>query len=159
MPILSLNLFSAERKHSAFQFVYYGVRAMVLLFFLVVFGQGYAQEPKETLHSIYFGGGSWYIDQEQAVDLNELISSIPNLEYYEISITSHTDNIGSKEMNDYLSRMRSESVIQLMKKLGVNPEAIKYKDFGEENPVFDNNTYQGQLRNRRVDILFTPIQF
>lgn len=119
----------------------------------------YAQEPKEVLQSIYFRGGSWYIDQAQASDLDKLLGNIPNLEYYDISITSHTDNIGSKEMNDYLSRMRSSSVIQLLKKLGVNPESIKYKDFGEDNPVFDNDTYEGQLRNRRVDILFTPIQF
>lgn len=133
----------------------------ILLLVLVVFGSSsvYGQEPKEILQSIYFGGGSWYIDQEQASDLNELINSIHNLPYYDVNITSHTDNIGSKEMNDYLSRMRSESVIQLLKRLGVTPEAIKYKDFGEDSPVYDNSTYQGQLRNRRVDILFTPIQF
>ena len=118
-----------------------------------------AQETKEQLHNIYFGGGSWYIDNEQANELKELVNSIKNLDYYEISITSHTDNIGGKEFNAYLSRMRSESVMRLLRKIGVNPESMKYEDYGEDNPIFDNSTMMGKLKNRRVDILFTPIQF
>lgn len=118
-----------------------------------------SQEPKEILHSIYFGGGSWYIDGEQAADLKKVVQSIKNLPYYEITVTSHTDNIGGKEFNAYLSRMRSEAAMQLLEKFGVNPETVKYLDFGEEAPVFDNSTFEGKLRNRRVDIRFKPIQF
>ncbi|SOE20679.1 OmpA family protein [Spirosomataceae bacterium TFI 002] len=118
-----------------------------------------AQDPKEILQSIYFGGGSWYIGGEQAGDLKEIVNSIKNLPYYEITVTSHTDNIGGKEFNAYLSRMRSEAAMRLLERFGVNPETVKYKDFGEEAPVFDNSTITGKLRNRRVDILFKPIQF
>lgn len=131
-----------------------------LIFFILHLSLSvFSQEPKEILHSIYFGGGSWYIDGEQAGDLKELVKSIKNLPYYEITVTSHTDNIGGKEMNDYLSRMRSEAAMRLLEKYGVNPETVKYIDFGEDAPVFDNETWEGKLRNRRVDILFKPIQF
>jgi outer membrane protein OmpA-like peptidoglycan-associated protein len=131
---------------------------LLILLFLSSFCS-LSQEPEELIYSIYFGGGSWYIDNEHALELKNFVQSIKNLSYYDISISSHTDNIGGKEFNAYLSRMRSESTIRLLQKIGVNPEAIKYIDYGEEAPVFDNDTWEGKLRNRRVDIKFTPIQF
>ncbi|WP_341226081.1 OmpA family protein [uncultured Arcticibacterium sp.] len=135
------------------------MRLIILFYFLLVSGGSFAQEPKEILRSIYFGGGSWYIDAEQKQSLEELIQSIPNLEYYEIKITSHTDNIGGREFNEYLSRMRSSSVIQQLIDFKVPQEIIRYKDFASDAPVFDNTTNEGRMRNRRVDILFTPIPF
>jgi outer membrane protein OmpA-like peptidoglycan-associated protein len=130
-----------------------------LIFFLLFMASFYsrAQEPKEILHSIYFGGGSYSIDQEQKASLLKLLLEIPNIEFYEINITSHTDNIGSRQFNEYLSKMRRESVIQQLVHFKVPQEIIRFKDFGFDAPVFDNDTWEGRLRNRRVDILFIPI--
>jgi outer membrane protein OmpA-like peptidoglycan-associated protein len=130
----------------------------VILFIAIFFSiECHAQEPKEILRSIYFGGGSYGIEQGQRQSLYKLLSEIPNIEFYEISITSHTDNIGSRELNEYLSRMRSESVIQQLVRFKVPQELIRFKDYGFDAPVFDNETLRGRMRNRRVDILFTPI--
>ncbi len=118
-----------------------------------------AQQPKEIQKSIYFGGGSWYIDEEQAGDLQQTIQKIPNLEFYEISIMSHTDPVGGREFNEYLSRRRSQSVIDLLIHFKVPQEIIRFKDFAFDAPAFDNTTWEGRARNRRVDILFTPITF
>jgi outer membrane protein OmpA-like peptidoglycan-associated protein len=133
------------------------MKKLIILLFLAASSQIYAQEPKEILRSIYFGGGSYYIDQEQKESLFELLVDIPNIEFYDISITSHTDNIGGREFNEYLSRMRSESVIRQLVHFKVPQELIRFKDYGFNAPVFDNETWEGRLRNRRVDILFTPI--
>ena len=32
-------------------------------------------------------------------------------------------------------------------------DKILIKDFGELNPVYDNSTIEGKLKNRRVDII------
>jgi outer membrane protein OmpA-like peptidoglycan-associated protein len=133
------------------------MKKLTILFIIILAGQSYAQEPKEIMRSIYFGGGSYGIDNGQRQSLYKLISEIPNIEFYEIIITSHTDNLGSRELNEYLSRMRSESVIQQLIHFQVPQEIIKYKDFGMDAPVFNNDTWEGRFRNRRVDILFTPI--
>jgi outer membrane protein OmpA-like peptidoglycan-associated protein len=133
------------------------MKKLVILLLFAFFTQSYAQEPKEILRSIYFGGGSYYIDKEQKESLFELLVDIPNIEFYEISITSHTDNIGGREFNEYLSRMRRESVIRQLVHFQVPQELIRFKDYGFDAPVFDNDTWEGRLRNRRVDILFTPI--
>jgi outer membrane protein OmpA-like peptidoglycan-associated protein len=114
---------------------------------------------KEIVKSIYFGGGSYHVDQNQAQQLSDLVNSIKNLEYYEINIMSHTDPIGGRQFNEYLSKMRSQSAINLLKGLDIPQEKIRFKDFAFGAPAYDNNTWEGRARNRRVDIQFKPIVF
>ncbi len=118
-----------------------------------------AQTEEKSYHifSIYFGGGSYYIDQEQIEELYEWLDGIPNIETHEISIHSHTDNIGSIEYNKILSRHRSEAAFQQLLKKGIPEEIIDIADFGEESPIYDNRTWEGKLRNRRVDIIIKPL--
>lgn len=129
---------------------------VILLF---SFNSSFGQEVKEIVRSIYFGGGSAYIDKQQAQELSDFVKSIKNLEYYEINIMSHTDNIGGREFNEYLSRMRSKSVIDLLRAMEIPQEKIRFKDFAFDAPSYDNNTWEGRERNRRVDIQFKPIVF
>lgn len=111
------------------------------------------------MKSIFFGGGSYYIDEEQIFELQEFLNNLPEIPQYTISIHSYTDNIGSVDYNNWLSQMRSESVIYELVLQNIPIENIFIKDFGEYNPVFDNNTRKGKLMNRRVDIVFEPIVF
>ena len=118
-----------------------------------------SNEDAPLMKSIFFGGGSYYIDEGQVLELEEFIDALPDIEQYTISIHSHTDNIGGVEYNNWLSQMRSESVIHELILQNIPYDKIYIKDFGEYNPVFDNNTYKGRRMNRRVDIIFEPILF
>jgi outer membrane protein OmpA-like peptidoglycan-associated protein len=132
---------------------------IIVALLLFTWNPSFGQETKEIVRSIYFGGGSNYIDKQQAQELYDLVKSIKNLEYYEINIMSHTDNIGGREFNEYLSRMRSHAVIELLNSMDIPQEKIKFKDFAYDFPDYDNNTPEGRARNRRVDIQFKPIVF
>lgn len=116
-----------------------------------------AQQSPELIKSIYFGGGSYYIDAEQVAEIREFVQAIPNPERYQISISSHTDNIGGLEYNQWLSGQRSESVIQQLENNQVPRDKVLKQDNGQLNPYFDNNTHRGRQANRRVDIIFTPL--
>ncbi|MEL6558282.1 MAG: OmpA family protein [Bacteroidota bacterium] len=113
-------------------------------------------EKNYIIKSIYFGGGSNRIDEIQLDELYQLMDSIPKIETFTISIHSHTDNIGGKEYNEWLSQKRSEAVINKLVDRGVFMEMIKQRDFGQLNPVYDNSTWLGRMKNRRVDIIFWP---
>ncbi len=121
-----------------------------------------AQEEEEIapyyIFSIYFGGGSHYIDDQQAQELHKWLDGIPRLEEHAISIHSHTDDIGGKAYNDWLSQMRSESALMQLLRRGLPDDIITIEDFGELNPVYDNSTWEGKLKNRRVDIIIRPLQ-
>ena len=118
-------------------------------------GQDVAPVPY-LIKSIYFGGGSWYVDPDQQLELYEWIDGVPNLHEFQIVIQSHTDNIGSLEYNKWLSQQRSESVYQLLLNHAIPADWLEIRDYGESSPVFDNDTYQGRLKNRRVDVILIP---
>lgn len=111
------------------------------------------------IRSIYFGGGSYYIDQEQEVELYEWLDEIENIHQYQIRIESHTDNIGSKSYNQYLSEMRSEAARILLSNYHTELVNVSIGDFGEDLPDFNNQQWQGKLRNRRVDIILRKLEF
>ena len=114
--------------------------------------QGFG-EPS-AIRSVYFRGGSYYVDRAQSTELQHFLDSIPNIHNYVITVHSHTDNVGGKEYNEWLSEMRSESVIEeLILNEKVKKEVIEKKDFGLFNPIFDNSTWEGRRKNRRVDII------
>lgn len=116
-----------------------------------------AQQSPELIKSVYFGGGSYYIDAGQVAEIREFVEAIPNPERYQISISSHTDNVGGVEYNQWLSGQRSESVIQQLENNQVPREKVLKQDNGQLNPYFDNDTHRGRQANRRVDIIFTPL--
>ncbi|MEO1052678.1 MAG: OmpA family protein [Bacteroidota bacterium] len=133
-------------------------RPLLFFFASIIYTLAIGQEQEPQLQkSIYFGGGSYYIDDQQIVELEEWIKSIPNLEQYEINVFSHTDNIGGVEYNQWLSKMRSQAAVLQLILLDIPDEMIFIKDFGLHNPNFSNNTWEGRQRNRRVDIILAPL--
>lgn len=132
---------------------------MVILFTLAGVTSLHAQHD-EIRKSIYFDGGSWYIDEFQAEELLNWIDSIPNLlDKYEIQLISHTDPVGGKEYNQWLSKMRSTAVFQLLLEQHIPERIISVKDWGLENPVYQNDSWRGRIMNRRVDVILHPVVF
>ena len=132
-----------------------------LIIFAVFFSplSAFAQQD-EIRKSIYFDGGSWYIDDMQATELMNWIDSIPNLlDKYEIQLISHTDPIGGKEFNEWLSQMRSGAVFKLLIDQNIPEKKISVRDWGLENPVYENDSWRGRIMNRRVDVIIHPIVF
>ncbi|MBK8389528.1 MAG: OmpA family protein [Saprospiraceae bacterium] len=106
--------------------------------------------------SIFFRGGSYYVDEEQKDVVREFMSK-QILMNYEIHIHSHTDNVGGVEFNEWLSRMRSEATYQFLKEDGIPTNQLFIKDHGLFNPDYDNDSSMGRAKNRRVDIVLWPL--
>ncbi|MFN8314352.1 MAG: OmpA family protein [Cyclobacteriaceae bacterium] len=131
---------------------------LTILLCLLSFGLRAQQD--EIRKSIYFDGGSYFIDAYQAGDLAHWLDSIPNLlDKYEIQLISHTDPIGGKRYNEWLSRMRSEAVFQILLDRDIPEKVIHIKDWGLENPVYANDNFMGRIKNRRVDVILRPVVF
>lgn len=117
------------------------------------------EDNQTILKSIFFGGGSAYIDAEQVKGLQEFIYAVENINRYEILVHSFTDNIGSRQYNQWLSEQRSDAVIWELEQLAIPIDLLLKADFGEDDPIYSNHTYQGQLHNRRVDVILRPLSF
>lgn len=69
-----------------------------------------------------------------------------------ISITGHTDAIGTKEYNQALGYRRAQSLQRYFEKKSVHANKIIITSKGENEPVADNNTDAGRANNRRTVI-------
>jgi outer membrane protein OmpA-like peptidoglycan-associated protein len=137
------------------------MKFLISISFLALSFASIAQsEQTELRRSIYFGGGSYSIDDDQMSMLSDWLDSIPNLlDKYQIQLISHTDPIGGKEFNEWLSEMRSLSVYEILIEKDIPERFITIKDWGLENPVYTNQTRRGMWMNRRVDVILYPFVF
>jgi OOP family OmpA-OmpF porin len=69
---------------------------------------------------------------------------------YNARIEGYTDNQGSPTYNLELSQKRAKAVYTALIKLGINPNRLSYKGYGEENNIASNSTEEGRKLNRRV---------
>ncbi len=69
-----------------------------------------------------------------------------------VEIAGHTDSMGEADYNQLLSQRRAEAVAErLTGPLGVDPERVNTKGYGEEAPIASNDTAEGRAANRRVE--------
>ncbi|MFT5999238.1 MAG: outer membrane protein OmpA-like peptidoglycan-associated protein [Neolewinella sp.] len=114
---------------------------------------------QDHIISIFFGGGSYYIDGEQAGKLRDFLDGLGKLEGYEIEVQGHTDDIGNRAYNLRLSDFRARAVKALLLNYPVPEELIDMLPLGEDAPSYNNQTWEGKLSNRRVDVIFKRILF
>jgi outer membrane protein OmpA-like peptidoglycan-associated protein len=127
--------------------------------FVIISAHSFGQQASDEIRkSIYFGGGSYYITEDQITELYHWLDSIPEvLDKYTIQLISHTDPIGGKEYNEWLSEMRSSAVQHILIQKAIPEFKISIKDWGLENPVYSNESFKGMQMNRRVDVILYPI--
>lgn len=67
-------------------------------------------------------------------------------------IQAHTDSLGSYESNLALSDRRAQSVLQALRRLGIDTSQLRINSLGEYIPFRSNGTSDGRAYNRRVSI-------
>lgn len=107
----------------------------------------------EMPSGLLFTSGSDRLGQSALLllrDVSEIINKSTNL----IRIRGFTDNVpvegGRFSSNWDLSASRSVSVVQLLQRLGIDPNRLAIEGYGEYAPVRDNATVTGRAANRRV---------
>lgn len=93
-------------------------------------------------------------DDGKAV-IEEYRNSLSNelTESYMVLVVGHTDTSGDATYNDQLSLKRAQSVADYLVATGANEEAIRVIGRGSREPIASNETLEGRMENRRVDIL------
>ncbi|HMZ24904.1 MAG TPA: OmpA family protein, partial [Saprospiraceae bacterium] len=83
--------------------------------------------------------------------LGNIASKYKNKKSYLLTITGHTDYMGSNEYNMKLGMDRAKFIEALIQEK-FNYQNTVCRSEGEENPKYDNSTSQGRRMNRRVDL-------
>jgi outer membrane protein OmpA-like peptidoglycan-associated protein len=104
---------------------------------------------------IHFAFNSARIEPEEIPTLDKIGAAVsdPRLASFCLLIEGHTDGIGSDRFNDRLSQRRAEAVVGfLVGRFRIQPQRLMAVGRGKRNPLADNDSDAGRLRNRRVQI-------
>jgi chemotaxis protein MotB len=103
-----------------------------------------------------FPAGGWEINDEMMDMIEQLalvVRPIPN----EINIEGHTDDvpISTTEIvsNWDLSALRAVAVVRAFELAGVAPQRMAAMGYSYHKPLFENDTDEHRIANRRVEIL------
>ncbi|GAO28815.1 OmpA family protein [Geofilum rubicundum] len=105
-----------------------------------------------VLENIFFELDSYELRSESKIELDGLADFLRDNPTVSILIGGHTDNLGQAAYNQSLSENRAKSVYSYLVKGGVDASRLKYKGFGMNQPIADNETEEGRAKNRRTEI-------
>ncbi|MCX7728145.1 MAG: OmpA family protein [Bacteroidia bacterium] len=106
---------------------------------------------KIVLKNIYFDEGKSYLLPESYQELNKVAKYLMQHPNWIVQINGHSDNTGSKRKNMKLSEERAKAVFMYLIEKGVQNK-MYFKGFGDTMPIGNNNTIEGRIKNRRVEI-------
>ena len=105
-----------------------------------------------VLPNVQFYTNSNRLIPSSAKDLDRLsLYLLEHLEF-EANIYGHTDNRGNDNFNLRLSQSRANSVRSYLIEKGIDPARLKAIGKGETEPRASNDSQEGMLMNRRVEI-------
>lgn len=97
--------------------------------------------------------GSFELTSEAMDVLKETATVLRKYPEEKIIIEGHSDSTGSKAINLSLSRKRAEAARDyLVKKEGLPAKRFIVRWYGESRPIASNDTEEGRVLNRRVEI-------
>ena len=113
-----------------------------------------AATGRVATQGIYFDSGSDRVRPESSPTLKEIAQMLTEHPDLAITIEGHTDNVGSAQANQELSRKRAAAVKQaLVATYSIDAARLTSTGFGDTKPVAKNDTPEGRQQNRRVELV------
>jgi chemotaxis protein MotB len=114
---------------------------------------------------LLFKSSSIVVDPKGQKALKQLAGVLKTTPDIDILIEGHTDNVPISGKSKYLqdnwdlSVLRATSIVKILVKSGVNPNALTPAGKGEYVPVTKNDTQEHKAQNRRIEVIITPDLF
>jgi OmpA-OmpF porin, OOP family len=86
---------------------------------------------------------------EQLNNVAAIMKAYPNVH---MTIGGYTDNTGDAAHNLKLSQDRADSVVAQLTSMGIAPDRLTARGYGDQHPVGDNSTPDGRAMNRRISM-------
>ena len=86
------------------------------------------------LKNVLFGFNEWKLTSDAKSALSELVKTIEEHSDINIELSSHTDYVGSKTLNDSISNLRAQVCVEYLVEQGVDASRLKALSFGESKP-------------------------
>jgi outer membrane protein OmpA-like peptidoglycan-associated protein len=126
---------------------------------LITFIEDPAHKPDKTswfdFDRLLFDTDSATLQPQSTDQLNDVAATLKACPNIHLTVGGYTDNTGDAKHNQKLSQDRADSVVAQLETMGIAPNRLVAKGYGDHNPVADNSTEEGRALNRRISVLVT----
>ena len=103
---------------------------------------------------VVFETESAQISRESGATLDKIMSvAVQCAPTLSIELSGHTDSMGERAYNIYLSEQRAQAVADYMASRGFSSDRLIVMGYGPDQPIADNATPEGRALNRRLEFL------
>lgn len=111
-----------------------------------------ASMPKELLIYFEFNTVKFKTDPQTDNSIAEFKAWLDKYPGSKLSITGHTDLVGTPEFNQGLGLKRAQIIEKYLEQKGVKNERMVTVSEGESKPAADYITIEGRAKNRRTEV-------
>lgn len=108
---------------------------------------------EKTILHFNFEFNSTNLDETSTKYLDDLSTALAENTHMKISLTGHTDNVGSPAFNMRLSLFRANVIRKYLVERGVDVSRIQTDGKGLHEPLNENKTEAERAANRRVELV------
>lgn len=101
---------------------------------------------------ILFATNSSTLSAESKAALKQFADGIADMPETNLTIYGHTDNTGTLEVNQKVSKNRANAVEKYLKSCGIDSSRMTAEGLAYDFPVATNDTAEGRAQNRRVEV-------
>jgi len=109
----------------------------------------------KNFNNIFFEINKAKLNKKSYVELDALTAYLKSAPTSLILIEGHTDNRGDSEQNKILSSKRANTIASYLITKGIDSSRIKTAGLGGSQPISDNATEEGRIKNRRTSFTIT----
>ncbi|SHF65324.1 OmpA family protein [Mariniphaga anaerophila] len=111
------------------------------------------QDGKIVCNGIRFDVNKATLKPESMGPISEIFSLMQKQPDLKFSVEGHTDSDGDDARNQTLSEQRAKTVMEQLITMGIAPDRLSSKGWGESKPIGGNDTPEGKANNRRVEFV------
>jgi OOP family OmpA-OmpF porin len=104
------------------------------------------------VNDINFATNKATLTADDKADLDKVATFMGDKPSSYAKIAGYTDNVGSRDHNEGLSRKRAEMVASYLKERGLDDSRMMLFWYGPNNPMVANDSPENQAKNRRVEL-------
>ena len=113
-----------------------------------------ASTGQVNVYGIHFDFDKADIKPESKAQLDEISKLLAATPTLKLRVTGHTDNKGSADHNQALSKRRADAIVAaLVANYGIAANRLTSAGLGASMPVASNDNDQGRALNRRVELI------
>lgn len=114
------------------------------------------QKPDFNFNNIQFDFNSSVLRTDAIQYLEHVADEMKKDPSAKFMLNGYASAEGTAQHNIMLSEDRANAVKQYLLNGGINPENLSVKGYGEADPIAPNDTEEGRVKNRRVEIKIIP---